>query len=100
MNKLRAYEFEEHVGWNEIIRDMAHAEMDHLDKQLYGAWRAGYDYLYVVEKVPSIVPGWNVAFIPSNSPEHKFLEFRSTRYDLRREDMSNSSWEYLMEYEV
>lgn len=89
----------------DAVKALTKARMKRIDKELYAAWRAGYDYLYVVEEEPgaAVVPGGNdvgfrAAFIPSNSDRHKFRGFRCIRYDLRRENLTPDEQEVLHNY--
>lgn len=109
MRKLRGYEFEETVDWTSVVSDMYEttlienafnemmaAEMMAREKQLYAAWRAGYDYLYVLSSFQ--MTDLSLEFIPSNEPDRMFDGKRVERYDLREKNLSPRAKEILMEF--
>lgn len=78
------------------LTEMMAAEMKARETELYAAWRAGYDHLYVVSSFN--LTDLSLEFVPSNNPELRFRGRRVERYDLRREDIEPEAWEFLMEY--
>lgn len=95
-NSIKAFE----TITTEASKMVALAHKQEVERQLKAAWRAGYNFLYVVEDTShdeDLMVTRKAAFIPADSPEHKFKEFRSTRYDLRRGSMGEQAWDYLME---
>lgn len=78
------------------LKEMMAVEMLAREKELYAAWRAGYDYLYVLSSFN--MTDLSLEFIPSNNPDLKFKGRRTERYDLRREAISQEAWEFLLEY--
>jgi len=89
----------------DIVESLTRARMKRIDRELHAAWRASYDYLYVLEEQSgaALVPGgsdvgFRMAFIPSNSDRHKFRGFRCTRYDLREENLTPDEQEVLHNY--
>ena len=80
-----------------VIDELLHEWNARLDKELYAAWRAGYDYFYLVQR-RTATPIPEQAYIPSNNPNHTFDGFRVHRYDLRDQNLSPEARKRLEEY--
>ena len=80
------------------FHEMMAVEMLARETELYGAWRAGYDFLYVLSKFD--MTDLSLNFIPSNDPDLKFRDFRTERYDLREERLSPEAREILMDFKA
>lgn len=69
----------------DYLTQRAKAISERKERELYCAWRAGYDYLYELQKLKE---DFTVGreYIPSNQPHRKFSDRRKTimRYDLSR----------------
>lgn len=79
------------------LTEMMAVEWIAREKELYAAWRAGYGFLYVLSSFH--MTDLTMEFIPSNDPDLWFRDQRVERYDLRREEMGETAWSFLMEYE-
>lgn len=64
------------------------------DRALYGAWRAGFDFLYEVQGAG---PTLGVIYVPSNAPDLDF-PYATQRYDLRASTLGEGIVAELMEY--
>lgn len=85
-------------GITSLGRAVIEAKQERLDKELYGAWRAGYDYLHTVEYISSgfrARPG----FLPSDSRFNPFDRGARSTYDLRDEALTMEEKRKLYEYE-
>lgn len=78
------------------FREMMAVEMLAREKELYAAWRAGYDFLYVLSTFN--MTDMSLGFIPSNDPNIMFKGKRVEQYDLREESLSAEGREILMEF--
>lgn len=76
-----SYESELHS----ILSELAEGPMRRLERECFGAWRAGYDFLYVVtgyDASPRM--GLHIGYIPSNRETYPHPpDVRVERYDLR-----------------
>jgi hypothetical protein len=75
------------------FNEMMAVEMMVREKETYAAWRAGYDFLYVLSEFDMM--DITLEFIPSNDPERRFEGQRVERYDLREESLPPEALEIL-----
>lgn len=75
------------------FHEMMAVEMVARETEIYGAWRAGYDFLYVLSSFDMME--MTLDFIPSNNSKEKFQGKRVERYDLREENLPPEALEIL-----
>lgn len=78
------------------FHEMMAAEMVARETEIYAAWRAGYDFLYVLSTFD--MTDMTLEFIPSDNPEEEFQGNRAERYDLREENLPPEAREILMKF--
>ena len=82
---------------SDILENVLRAAAKRTEDELYAAWRADYDFLYVVhDRRPLDLP--SMAYIPSNNSDHKFRGFVVERYDLRDEHHPPEVSEFLRQF--
>jgi hypothetical protein len=75
------------------FNEMMAVEMLARETEIYAAWRAGYDFLYVLSEFDMM--DMTLEFIPSNDPKRRFEGQRVERYDLREENLPPRAKEIL-----
>lgn len=83
-------------GLQNALHDMMAVEMLARERELYAAWRAGYDYLYVLSDFT--MTDLSLEFIPSDDPNRRFPCQHTERYDIRPEMIEPEARQFLMEY--
>lgn len=71
----------------DAVTEMVKNEIRRKEKEIYAAWRAGYDYLHVIEHIEPGEFSLYSEYIPSNYREPP-QNHRVRTYDIRSERMS------------